>query len=670
MPPGTIITFGPNVCGTPAGFELEWLATDGLGGYATGTVAGLRTRRYHGLLVTAEHRLALAALDPVLTLPSGAVVRLAVHEWRSGAISPDGHRHLEYFELSEGVPRWRWRIGEVVLERELAMVRGRAAVGVVHRLVSAPAGTRVRLTLTALCTWRDAHGERDGNGPRPRVEHLADGAVVEDGYRLAGPDWRPDGQWYYGAYAREEAARGLVPVEDLWSAGTFSASLDVGAVLEVSAWAGEPERPPPPAAVVVADSRKRARAVVRAAGAKEDLDRTLALAADAFVVRGPGGVGVVAGYPWLRPQLRDTMTSYEGLFLHTGRAAEGRELLRAHADLGARMREGDGLRDADGPLWFVHALDRHVARTGDTDLAAELLGAAEAVVVSYTKGTRDGVRVDPADGLLAIDADPAGLTWMNARLPGGPVTPRDGKPVELNALWSNALGAVGALREGVGRDASVVLGRRDSVLAHFAKRFRAPEGWLYDVVDARPAAYPKGGGGFHDDPVLRPNQLLAFGLPHAPLGGDERDLAAGVLRAVGAELLTPLGLRTLAPGELGFHGEHRGEPARRDTAYHQGSAWPWLLGPYVDACLAGGRGVDVLLTGVQEHLGEAGLGSVSEVAEGDPPHKPTGAPFSARSVAELIRARALIREHCKLQSTVHGKLARKAAPGGVRGALR
>nr|BFE56744.1 amylo-alpha-1,6-glucosidase [Dactylosporangium thailandense] len=665
MPPGSVMTFGPHACATPAGFEAEWLVTDGLGGYATGTVAGLRTRRYHALLVTPQRRVALAALDPVLRLPGGAEHRLAVHEWGSGAIDPQGHHHLESFEILDGVPRWRWRFGEYVLEREVAMVRGRNAVAVVHRLVAAPPGARVHLGLTALCTWRDADGER----------FCADGPLdIEDAYALDGPGWTPLGEWYLDAYHREETARGLNPVEDLWAAGTFAADLGAGETLTVTARSDLGNAAPlPDGPAVVEAARRRARRLVRQAGVRTAAERLLTLAADAFIIDRDGVPEVIAGYPWFGSYLRDTMTAYEGLFLHTGRAAEGRELLRAHAGLGARLR-AEELGDADGALWYVHAVDRHIARTGDADLAAELLPAVEGVIAAYTKGTRDGVSVDPLDGLLVLDADHAGLTWMNARLPRGPVTPRDGKPVELNALWANALGAVAALRERCGRDASVVHGRRDAVRAQFVKRFRAPDGWLYDVVDAGPAPYPKGGSGVHDDSVLRPNQLLAFSLPYAP-GADEPRLRDDVLRAVGESLLTPLGLRTLGPGEYGYLGAHRGGVVARDTAYHQGTVWPWWLGPYVDAMCAAGRPVDALPVAVEGHLGECGLGSVSEIAEGDAPYRPTGAPFSARSVAALLHARTVIRQNCKLQGARPAtsgkvKLTREAGPRKRRNALR
>jgi predicted glycogen debranching enzyme len=657
MPSGSAFVFGPHVCGSPAGFELEWLVTDGVGGFATGTAAGLRTRRYHALLVVPDgdggRRVALAALDPTLTLPSGATVRLAVHEWASGAVDPTGHHFLERFELIDGLPRWRWRVGEVLLEREVAMTHGRSAVAVTHRLL---AGPPVKLSLTALCTWRDADAERGASGPRPKVTAAAGGVVIDRAYRLAGKGWKTRGDWYLGAYARAEAERGLNPIEDLWAAGSFSVTLkpdtrpdarsDTGAssggtdVHEVLAWAGELDQPPPPARVVIADAHKRARKVVRAAKPADDTAATLALAADSFIVTPAGShPTVVAGYPWFGASLRDTMTAYEGLFLHTGRAKEGRKVLAGHA---AALRAEVPLDDADGPLWFVHALERHVAATGDHDLAAKLLPAVETVISTYTMKNNGGVGLDPADGLLGIEADEVGLTWMNARRQGRPVTPRDGKPVELNALWVNALGAAVALHEAVGgkADTSHLTAARDAARLQFAKRFPAPGKWLYDLVDVRPAPYPLGGGSLHDDPVLRPNQLLAYSLPFAPLdGGDHR-----AVQAVATHLLTPLGLRTLAVREFGYYGAHRGGVEQRDSAYHQGTVWPWLIGPFVGASRAAGLPLHGLLGGLEAHLGEAGLGSVSETADGDPPHRPSGAPFSARSVGELIRARSLARE--------------------------
>lgn len=638
------VSFGPQVCGDlAAGASREWLVPDGRGGYAMGTVSGLRTRRYHGLLVAAGHtpaarRVGLVSLDPAIILPSGAQVRLGTHEWASGAVDPPGFTLLERFDLVDGLPRWRWRVGDLVIERELAMVHGRPCVGVVHRLVS---GGPVTLTLAAVCTWRDAHVERYADAPPPHVEQVEGGAVVEGAYRLAGPNWTPTGQWWLGVHHREEAERGLQPNEDLWYAGQFAGPLErPGNVVEVLAWADDLENRPAPATEIVAEARRRNRGVVTAAQPADDVDATLALAADAFVVETETGPDVVAGYPWFGTWSRDTMTAYEGLFLSTGRADEGRELLRAYA---ATLSEGMLANTADtgtveyntcdATLWFLHAIDRQVTATGDTDLAAELLPALREVVQSHLTGTRYGIRVDPADGLLTQGAAGEALTWMDARVYGVPVTAREGKPVEINALWVNALAAVTELARLVGQDPGPAPAAHARATDAFRRRFPTPSGWLHDLVDA-PARYPLGGDAHHDDDSLRPNQLIAWSLPYTPLEPDPE-----TLRTVGAALLTPLGPRSLAPGFPGYHGRHRGGPAQRDGAYHQGTVWPWLVGPYAGACVRAGLPIHELFAGIEAHLTEFGLGSVSETADGEPPHAATGCPFQAWSVSELLRGR-------------------------------
>jgi len=617
------IVFGPQTCGSLGeGTSREWLVPDGRGGYAMGTVAGLRTRRYHALLVVAGIRpgarqVGLVALDPVAELPSGAQVRLATHEWVSGAVSPAGHVHLERFDLTDGLPRWRWRLGDVVVERELAMVPGRSALGVVHRL---RAGGPVRLRLEALCTWRDAHGERYGDGPLPMVP-TADGVELAGAYRLAGPGWRPAGVWYRNAYLRDEAARGLPAAEDLWYAGHFVAELLPGERMAVTAWAPADADRAPPATRIVAAARARAKELTR--GATDVPDTWLRLAADAFVIEGPD---VVAGYPWFGTWSRDTMISFEGLFLATGRAAEGRALLQRYA-----TTLSDGLlantadtgqveyNTVDATLWFVHAVDAYVRATGDTDLGVELLPALAAIRDAHDRGTRYGIRVDPADSLLAQGSPGYALTWMDARIYGVPVTPRMGKPVEVNALWVNALHVLAGLRERAGRDGTAVRAQAQQTAAAFRRRYPAPGGGLFDVLDPT-------------DPAPRPNQLIAYRLPHGPLRGRP-------VPALLDSLVTPLGLRTLAPDARGYRGRHRGSPAHRDAAYHQGTVWPWLLGSYVEARRAAGQHTDGLLAGLTAHLREYGLGSVSETAEGDPPHAATGCPFQAWSVAELLRVR-------------------------------
>jgi predicted glycogen debranching enzyme len=271
----------------------------------------------------------------------------------------------------------------------------------------------------------------------------------------------------------------------------------------------------------------------------------------------------------------------------------------------------------DGTLWFVHAVGRHVTVAGDDDLATELAPTLAEIVRRHVDGTRYGIRVDPDDGLLTQGAEGLALTWMDARIDGVPVTPRSGKPVEVNALWLRALDLVPGFQS-----------LRDTASASFVRRFVRPAGaGLYDVVDG-----PAG-----DDPSLRPNQLLAVSLPNGPLGADD---ARAVVEACRGPLLTPLGLRSLSPEDSRYRPYHRGGPAERDGAYHQGTVWPWLIGPYVDAVRAAGMSVDGVLDGLEAHIGDFGLGSVSETTDGAAPHLATGCPFQAWSVAELLRVLA------------------------------
>jgi predicted glycogen debranching enzyme len=623
--------FGPQTCGSlEEAASREWLVTDGLGGYAMGTVAGLRTRRYHGLLVVAvdgpsNRMLGLAALDPVLMI-GDARVRLATDEWAGGSVDPTGHELLASFDLDDGVPRWRWQVGGVILERELAAAHGSATVGVVHRLIASDRA--VDLELAPLCTWRNVHGERHANGD-PAVESDPSGFVFEGAYRVEGDGWEPGGEWYRGVRAREEAARGLPDVEDLWAAGTFRAHLEPGGAHEVTAAASPLPRSLPHALKIVSAARRRARALIKAAGVKGELDSRLVLAADQFTISNRGRPTAVAGYPWFGEWSRDCMTSYEGLYLATRRAEEGRDVLLGEASTvseGMLANTSDTGRleynTADGTLWFVHAVGRHISVTGDDELGNELAPVMSQIVDHHLEGTRFGIGVDPSDGLLREGQDGVALTWMDARIDGAPVTPRIGKPIEVNALWLRTLD-VAANLTGNDRNASL----REQAAGSFVTRFVRPDGQgLLDLVD--------GPGG--DDPSVRPNQLLAVSLPGSPL-----DAAASraVVDKCSGSLLTPLGLRSLDPEDPRYRPYHRGDPAERDAAYHQGTVWPWLLGPYADAARAVGSFTDDLLDGIDGHIGEWGLGSVSETADGAPAHAATGCPFQAWSVAEVLRIR-------------------------------
>jgi predicted glycogen debranching enzyme len=647
-----VIRLGPQPCGNlDEASNREWLVADGVGGYAMGTVAGLRTRRYHGLLVVAvdgpAHRmLGLAALDPVLVLGDRRV-RLATDEWSGGTVDPRGHELLVSFDLTDGVPRWRWQVGGVVLEREVAAAHGSPTIGVVHRLLACDRA--VTLELTPLCTWRDVHGERHANGA-PDAESDDGGFVFERAYRVAGPGWEPGGEWYRGVRAREEAARGLADEEDLWAAGTFRVDLEQGSCHEVTTAALPVPGGLPPAAQIVATARGRARALVRSAGARDEVEAQLVLAADQFAITAAGRPTAVAGYPWFGEWSRDLMTSYEGLYLATNRHGEGREVLRTSA---ATVSEGMLANTADtgsleyntvdGTLWFVHAVGRHVEVTGDDDLGAELAPVLQQIAEHHLRGTRFGISVDPQDGLLRQGAEGWALTWMDARVDGAPVTQRAGKPVEVNALWLRALAVTASLAKDERRARWTDL--REQAAASFGARFvRADGEGLFDVVD--------GPGG--DDASLRPNQLLAVALPESPL---DAETARRVVDVCSRALLTPLGLRSLGPDDPRYRPYHRGGPAERDGAYHQGTVWPWLLGPFVDAAHSVDLPLDGILEGIDAHLSDWGLGSVSETADGAEPHAATGCPFQAWSVAEVLR----IRREPQLDQVLRSRTAHRVA---------
>lgn len=628
------IAFGRGVGGSlDEAARREWLVTDGLGGYASGTVAGLRTRRYHGLLMAAtapagaSRMLGLAALD-VVVVAGDRRIRLATHEWAGGMIDPRGHEHLASFDLDDGVPRWRYDLGDIQLEIELAMAHGRTVVGVVHRLLAG----RAQLVVSALCTWRDQHGDRFA-GPAPDVTPTASGIVFESAYRVDGPGFEPGGEWYRAEHHREEAARGLGATEDLWCAGSFRSELGPGEVLCVTATT-ELDGPALVATDIVASARVRTGRLAVAAHAGDDVGRILAVAADRFVVDTPSGPGAVAGYPWFGEWSRDLFTSYEGLFLSTGRDAEGRAvLLRAAATVSEGMLANTAdvgtleYNTIDAALWFLHAIGRHVERTGDVDLAAEMAPTIEAILDHHRTGTRFGIGVDATTGLLRGGTDGYALTWMDARISGRPVTGRVGFPVEVQGLWINGLGAASNLLGSVGAPTAEWNALRRAAVESFRRRYPAGERGLPDLIDdtGRPAS------------ELRPNQLLAASLPYGPVE-DRRDIER-IVAACRAALLTSVGLRSLSPDDPAYRGRHRGTPAARDAAYHQGTVWPWLIGPYADAARSAEVPVDGLLEGLELHLHEFGLGSVSETADGDAPHGATGCPFQAWSVAELLRTR-------------------------------
>jgi predicted glycogen debranching enzyme len=598
----------------------EWLVTNGRGAFAMGTISGRRTRRYHGLLVvpkpTLEDRhLGIVALEPTLVV-NGQRHRLTAD---ADGLAP----YLERFEVADGIPRWTYAVGITRLRRELAMEYGTDRVVIAHTLLGGPDEVEVEVELQA--TWRGIHSE---GRKHEFTMYMADERVVlEGGLVVRGEGFTPSGKWLRDVPLPEEAARGYRGFEDVFVAGHFRAGLRRGVPSYIDAGDLMPESTWRTPLQVLAAARERATLLGERAGCADDTERVLVHAADQFVIRGPD---VIAGYPWFGVWSRDALVSYEGLFLETRRLDEGRSLLLNMAD---RIRDGVmvNTREAAGPLynavdsslWFIDAVGRHLRTCGDLDLVSAVYCRMDTVVKAYTAGTSFGIGTD-ANGLLRQGVPGVAMTWMDAVLDGQPVTPRQGKAVEINALWISALGLMAEFARQLGRDPSPYLALRRTACESFRREFVTSTG-LWDVI-------PRGSDSLLDE--TRPNQVFAASLPCGPMTNQDD---AGLIVEACQQLVTPLGLRTLHPKARGYRRSHRGNVIERDLAYHQGTVWPWLTGHYADARRRARMSVSGLADGLVAHLSEAGVGSVSETAEGDAPHAPTGCPFQAWSVAELLR---------------------------------
>lgn len=628
--------------------EYEWLETNGLGGWASATAAGANTRRYHGLLVAATappvgRMVLLSRLDETVATAEGRF-ELAASQF-PGVVHPRGFDYLERFRRAL-FPSFEYAAGGVRLRKTVAAVNGENTTLVLYEVLAAP-GPFV-LELCPFFAGRDYHTLVQANPYVRRDGYFADSTLVYQSYdgvprvflRVPGASFRPALDWYYDfEYAREEE-RGLDHREDLFTPGVLSVPLAPGARLGVIASTADPAGWT--AWDLFAVERRRREAEIASFGNPDPLCRALAAAADAFVVRrGEGLRTVIAGYHWFSDWGRDTMISLPGLCLVTRRFDEARSILRAFARAVSEgmlpnrfpdRGEPPEYNTIDATLWFFVAVWRYLQASADEMFVRdELTPVLEEILAWHERGTRHGIHVDD-DGLLAGGEPGMQLTWMDARVGDRVVTPRIGKPVEVAALWANALWILSQLLARAGRSAEAGALRRRARAARqrFAEVFwNAEEGYLYDCVD-----------GDAKDASLRPNQIFALSLPFPLLGGER---AESVLRAVEEKLLTPRGLRTLAPDDPRYQGTCAGPPEERDAAYHQGSVWPWLLGPYLTALVrlrgeAGREAGRALLQGFAPHLGEAGLGTVSELFDGDVPHAPRGAIAQAWSVAELLRA--------------------------------
>lgn len=656
---------------TDALISREWLVTNGLGGYSSNTLPCVPTRRYHGILVAAlpnpdGRTVMLTELSERLRLEDGTVAALSGEERTGGLLTLPAVDHLAAFDLELALPVWRFIVGGAVLEKRAWMPYHQNTVHIRYRLLEAD-GT-VRLNLRPALNFRAVEEPVSTPLREPYVlSALGERLEISSGQYLPPLRLRLAGAG--GAFTMEprilaerlyriEALRGYEDSGDLWSPGYFRTDLrrgdEVTLVASTEPWATMLALEP--AAAHAAELERRHRLLGLAPPPlRTGVPAELTLAADTFVVtpayraedvaqrRAAGDElrSVIAGYHWFTDWGRDTMIALEGLALCTGRHREAGEILRTFAQY-----VSDGLipnmfpngsssglyNTADASLWFFHAVDRYVEMSGDYATLEVLLPTLRGIADHHLRGTRFGIHVAQDDGLLTQGADGVQLTWMDAKVDDWVVTPRRGKAVELNALWYNALRLLerwSSVDVGATTTATRYAQQATRVYESFNRRFWYDDGgYLYDVVD----------GESGDDVALRPNQLLAISLPHSVL---EPNRWESVLNVVRDQLLTPVGLRSLAPGHADYRPNYHGDLRTRDAAYHQGTVWPWLIGPFIDAWLKvwphDAQGARGLLDGLVEHIGDFGVGSIAEIFDAEPPFTARGCIAQAWSVAEVLR---------------------------------
>jgi predicted glycogen debranching enzyme len=629
--------------------NAEWLEADGLGGFASGTVSGIRTRRYHALLLTATTppagRMVLVnGLDAWVETPGGT---FAISSQRYGpdVIHPDGASRIEAFEY-EPWPRWRYKInGDLTVEQELFVPKGESAVFISWRVVTRNADARIKLNVRPFFSGRDFHSTHHENGSFKFIGEQNDERITFRSYDDVPPviaysngRYIHQPTWYRNFLYSEELARGLDAAEDLAAPGLFEFSLSEKPAVLMLAAEGH--------AITDIESIEARHAQVRTIeqARRNYFSSPLERAADAYLVKRGKGKTLIAGYPWFGDWGRDTFIALRGLVVATGRLEDARDILLQWAGTVSEgmlpnrfpdQGEQPEFNSVDASLWYIIAVNDYLLAakkqpTLTEDCHRKKLGAAiEAILAGYNEGTRFGIRAD-RDGLLSAGQDGQQLTWMDARVDGREITPRIGKPVEIQTLWLNAL-AVGA-----------TFSRRWETLfekgcaAFETKSWNEHAEYLADVIDCdhQPGVM---------DLTFRPNQIFAIG--GLPLMLLSKCKARRVVDAVEMLLLTPLGLRSLAPSEPGYAPRYEGDSRARDSVYHQGTVWPWLIGPFVEAWVrvhganaaARKKARARFLPSLHEHLNHAGLGHVSEICDAEAAHTPRGCPFQAWSLGELLR---------------------------------
>ncbi len=654
----------------------EWLVTNGIGGFASGTVAGVLTRRYHGLLIAALHpplgRTLLASKVEETVTYDGRMYALTANVWRSGVTAPTGFYQLERFYLDGAIPVWEYSCADALLEKRIWMQPGENSTYLHYQLRRATLAMAVQVKV--LVNYRDYHGITHANNWRMEIEPVAHGLGVT-AYAGATPYYLLSDEaqamsryeWYRDFHLSVEAERGLDANEDHLYAGEFAITLAPGAAFTLVLSTNP--TPNLDGAAMLAERQRYEQSLLAQAkpllsnstcdSAVIEKIKQLVLAADQFIVTRPmpnvataaaddnlksqlhtsqSGHSIIAGYPWFGDWGRDTMIALPGLTLVTGRPRIAASILRTFAqfvDQGMLPNrfpdagEAPEYNTADATLWYFEALRAYYEATRDVDLLHELFPTLEGIIRWHQRGTRYRIHVDPTDGLLYAGEPGVQLTWMDAKIGDWVVTPRTGKAVELNALWYNALSVMADFAHLVDENPAPYNRLAEQTQVGFGRFWSSELGYCYDVLDT-----PEG----YSDATLRPNQILAVALPHSPLSGAQQ---RAIVDLCARQLLTPYGLRSLAPGSRGYASHYSGTPLQRDSAYHQGTVWGWLLGPFVlahlrvyhDQALARSYLLPML-----DHLADHGIGSLSEIFDAEPPFTPRGCFAQAWSVAETLRA--------------------------------
>jgi predicted glycogen debranching enzyme len=651
--------FGPDVFDNlELALTREWIETNGLGGFASSTITGVNTRRYHGLLTAAMRPpvgrvVLLSKLEETLVVGDRRV-DLSANEY-PGAIHPQGYRYLKEFRL-DPFPIFTYEVEGITIRKSVFMVDGENTTVVEYEVIAPRVRqNKLRLEVRPLVAFRDYHSTtKENNALQPSllIRHdlvtftpYADQPSLYLDYNTGEVDTTAG--WYRNFTYRVERERGLDHQEDLYN--PFAVVADLNEQSHVSFIASTTPHREDKANEYRQAEIDRRNALRDSAPSQSTFVRDLVNAADQYIVARGDQHTIIAGYPWFSDWGRDTMISLPGLTLATGRYEIARSILDAfsqHIDQGMLPNrfpdagEAPEYNTVDATLWYFEAIRAWLGCTGDhAHVRDHWYGLLKDIIEWHEKGTRHGIRLEE-DGLLHSGEPGVQLTWMDAKVGDWVVTPRQGKPVEIQALWYNAVRIMEELASRFGDRAAE---RRFSELADRARTsfnqqfWNAAEGCLYDVVD----------DGVPDSSV-RPNQILAVSLPHSLL---ERERARQVVNVVQRELLTPLGLRTLAPSDPRYISRYEGDPRSRDAAYHQGTVWPWLMGPFVTAFLKvndfdndARRQAEQWLTPFESHLSEVGLGHISEIFDADAPHTPRGCFAQAWSVAELLRAVILVSE--------------------------